>query len=77
MLHAEKADGRILAGETGKIWCGANAGTVKLMEKWIPQSLNVSSMQSIADIRIPRWLMGYVPQDEVVSTGSGQDKLPA
>lgn len=42
LVHANEVVGRILAGETGKIWCGSNAGSVRFIEKWMPWRLLVS-----------------------------------
>lgn len=36
----------ILAGKTGKVWKGANAGRVKFATTWLPQSMMVSEEEN-------------------------------
>lgn len=44
MVHAKEVVGRILAGETGKVWCGSGAEMVRILERTLPEGLFVSLM---------------------------------
>ena len=42
MQHAKQLVGEITRGKSGKLWCGASAGTVKFATSYLPTSIVVS-----------------------------------